>query len=218
MSRVRSARSLGAALVALALLAQGASADQTSARDEPTVYGPLELVASGCGGGPVRHDGRVIARVASCVRLYQFDDVMETDPLTTYGVAWVQATVDAMRGWCTTRANTEILLPEGVPEHGRAPARRIAVRKTKPLRIRLPADADNYALVPAWVRQRVTAYKGVITPSSARDGRLLRLTWKGRQSKKLAFASGVEISWDYFSGPEVRGGLGRLSFVKSRSC
>ena len=211
-------RALGV-FAALLLLAPSASADQTSARDEPDVSGPLELVDEGCSGGGVRHEGRRIARVMSCVRLYQFDEVMESDPLRSYGVAWVQTTVDAARGWCTKAVNTNIVLGTDIERHGRAPAQRIRIYRPRPLRVHLAADANGYGMADAWIAQRVTAFRGTLTPSTGNEGRLLRLTWAGRrQGAKLAFAMGAEISWGYFAGPEIRAGLGQMRFVKRRRC
>ena len=217
-TRLKMRRALGASLALVIVLGSVAAAEQMSARDKPVVKGPLELAGSGCGGGPVRHEAKVIARVQSCVRIYQFDDVMETDPARTYGVAWIQSTVDPERGWCVTKANTDLELPDGVARHGRAPARRIDVTRTRRLKVKLTADADGHALEEASVAQTMTAYRGSLNPSSADDGNVLRLTWTGRQPRKLAFVMGAEISWEFLSAPELRGGLGKLRFLKSKRC
>lgn len=87
------------ASVVITLVPGAAHARQLRANDQPATSGPLDRAGSQCSDQKLKHRGKVIAKVESCIWVYQFDQTMETDLLATYGVVWVQNTVDPVNGW-----------------------------------------------------------------------------------------------------------------------
>jgi hypothetical protein len=101
---------LTAALLALPAAAAGAP-KQLSADDWPKVSKPLGTNASlrGCNKETQKDDkGRPVARFHICNGYYVFDTADETDSESDFGAYWVQATVDAVKGWCTRSVVTEL--------------------------------------------------------------------------------------------------------------
>ena len=196
-----------------------AHAGQPDASKEPRVSGPLEVQSQDCLPHQVKYGGKTIALLNACVWLYEFDLTMETDALRNYGVAWVQTTVDATNGWCATKVNSEVSLPQDVQRHGYAPRRKLARRKPARATVKLKVDAEGYAVEDAAISQRFNLFPKTWRPTLADNGRSVITTWTGRESSKLAFAHGVEFSWPLGQSPGiVRGGLGHMRFVKSRGC
>lgn len=217
--RTKAHRIISIVLVASALLAGAtARADQINASSRPRVNGPLSPAASACGEDRAKHEGKTIAKVESCLRLYEFDALMETDPLRTYGVGWVQTTVNPVNGWCATKVDSTMMLPDSVTQHSSAPARKIEVDGPSRATVKITTDAAGHALQNGSVAQSFTLFPKLLKPDTSNGGRTLTTTWKGRESSTLAFALGAEISWQILETPNVRGGLGNMSFVKSRGC
>ena len=214
----RAGRYVVVAIVAAALTALPAQARQMGAAKSPRVSGPLTLAGSSCADDKALHEGKVIAVLESCIRLYEFDVAMETDLVRNYGVGWVQTTVDPINGWCATRVVSELALPGTVALHNSAPKRKLTTRKKTRARVRLNVDAEGYALEKASVSQRFDLFPRALTATVPDTKRAVRTTWRGRESSKLAFALGAEISWEVIDSPNIKGGLGRMSFVKSRRC
>ena len=205
-------------LVVPALLIAAPALGQPSATDEPRVSGPLYLVGMSCGDDKLMHEGKPLARVDSCVRLYEFDSLMETDVTRTYGVAWVQTTIDPLNGWCATKARAEVILPNTVTRHRRAPVGEISSNKKDRVKVKLTTTADGHALENASVSQSIDVYPKSLTPRLANGGRTVRTEWRGEESDELAFVSAVEISWSILDTPQIRGGLGEMSFLKAPKC
>ncbi len=191
---------------------------QTSADEPPDVSGPMHAGDAQCGGGPLTHEGRLLARVRTCIWFIPFDELSETDLTRSYGVLWVQNTVDPVGGWCATRVPTEIKISKDAERHARTPSSRVKTRRPRPVTTSLTVDADGHAVENGRVKQSYRLYRRGLTPSLAEDGRIVRSTWKGKESDKLFFAAGAEVSWELFSSAKFKGGLGKLSFVKSRGC
>ena len=205
-------------LVVSALLWAAPAQGQPPATNEPRVSGPLYLAGLSCGDNKLKHEGKVLAKVASCVRLYEYDTLMETDVNRSFGVAWVQTTVDPMNGWCATKVRTEVILPGSVNRLGRAPNRLISRSKPGKARIKISTTADDTGLEEGSVSQDVNLYPRSLKPSLAKSGRIVRTEWNGQESRELAFVSAAEISWDVLATPEIRGGLGKMLFLKGRGC
>lgn len=196
-----------------------AHAGQLKAAKAPRVSGPLSLAGSACSKDTATHEGQVIARLDSCVWIYEFDNTMETDPLRTYGVGWVQTSVDPVNGWCATKVESELTLPDEVEALKRTPKSKVAVKKKSRTSVKLKVDAGGYAsLEEGRVSQRFNLFPAGMRPSGSLDGGIVRTTWTGRESARLAFALGAEISWELLGTPSIRGGLGHMSFVKSSRC
>lgn len=205
-------------LVVSALLIAAPAHGQPPASDDPRVTGPLYLVGKSCGGDRLTHEGEPLAKVHSCIRLYEFDMVWETDATRTFGVAWVQSTVKPLNGWCATKVSTEVALPDTVSRHGRAPARDISTKTADRVRVKLVADADHQAIQQGTIDQTFDMYPSSLKPTLANNGQTVRTTWKGQESDELAFVTGAEISWQVLQTPEIRGGLGQMSFQKDSDC
>lgn len=190
-----------------------------SADPEPSVTGPLRYEDGTCDAGKLTSNDETIAKFEFCIGLYTFDPLMETDLMRDYGVAWVQATVDPVRGWCAKSVRSEIRLPDDVETHARAPSRALSTRRPKRVKVNLKVDAEDHALEEGRISQRLTLYPRKVTPQTEDGGKLLRLLWQGRESSPISFATGVEMSWETLSSVEgIRGGLGRMNFVKSDRC
>ncbi len=217
-SRKRQRVAAAVATVALFVVAAPAEARQIAASKDPRVSGPLSLVGSDCGTHNATYGGTTIAKMKSCVWLYEFDEKMETDLERTYGVAWVQNTVDATNGWCATKVESNIKLPSGVERHAHAPARKLSTKKRRRTTVKLNVTADGNAIENGSVSQTFDLFPKTWTPSLANGGQTIKAAWAGRESSKLAFAMGAEISWAFLSSPSIRGGLGNMRFVKARGC
>ena len=180
--------------------------------------GPLTLTNSACGDDRLTHEGKPLARVESCIFLYEFDALMETDVTQTFGVAWVQTNVDPLNDWCVTSVDSELLLPDSVERYGRTPTKEISVSKRKRVNVGLTATAGGNSLATGYVGQSFDLYPKWLTSKVADKDRIVRTSWKGSESSTLAFALGAEISWSLLSAPEIRGGLGKMNFIKSKNC
>jgi hypothetical protein len=218
--RGRAHRSIAIALVASFVIAGApAHAGQTKASKNPKVTGPLALTDSACGDKRIMHEGKPLAQVESCVFLYEFDTLMETDVTQTYGVAWVQTTVDPLNGWCVTSADSELLLPSSVERHGRTPTKAMSTSKRKRVNVGLDVTAGANALEYAYIGQGFDLYPKSLSASLANGGRTVRTSWKGSESSTLFSALGAEISWPVLSSPgRIRGGLGNMNFLKKNKC
>ena len=205
-------------LVVPALLIAAPALGQPPATDEPNVNGPLHLAGMSCGHNKLKHEGKALAKVHSCVRLYEFDSVMETDVTRTFGVAWVQTNIDPLNGWCATKARAEVILPDTVSQHARVPIRQIDSNKRDRVKVKLTARADGFAIQNATIAQSIDVYPDSLDAKIADGGRIVRTEWKGEESDELAFVSAAEISWQVLDTPHIRGGLGEMSFVKTPKC
>ena len=217
---VKAHRSIAIALIASAfIVGTPAHADQTRASKNPEVSGPLTITDSACGEKRLTHDGKPLAQVESCVFLYEFDELMETDVLQTYGVVWVQTTVDPLNGWCVTSADSELKLPSSVERHGRTPTKTMSTSKRKRVNVGLDATAAGNAVEYGYIGQSFDLYPKSLRAELANEGRTMRTSWKGSESSTLFSALGAEISWPALSAPgRIRGGLGNMNFLKKGKC
>lgn len=218
-------RRVAAAVTAVALAfgtVAPARAGQIAASKDPKVSGPLSVKDWDCLRDKARYKGTTIARMQLCVWFYEFDKTMEVDLARNYGVAWVQNTVDAVNGWCAAKVESNIKLPSNVKRHAYVPKRKVVAKKRRRATVRLEVTANGSAVEDGKVVQSFGLFPKTWTPSLANEGRTIRATWAGRESSKLAFALGAEISWaqgdEIYSSPSISGGLGSMRFVKSRRC
>ena len=218
-SQRRPVRYVVAALVAATAMVVPADAGQMGAARNPRVSGPLELSGSSCAKDKAVHEGETIALLESCIWLYEYDMAMETDLLRNYGAGWVQTTVDPINGWCATKVGSELTVPAAVSVHDYAPKRKLTTKKKTRERDKLKVDAEgNAGLEEGTVSQRFDLFPRTLATSVPDTNRAVRTVWRGRESSKLAFALGAEISWELADSPSMKGGLGKMSFVKSRRC
>ena len=214
----RGRRYVTVSLVTAALLAVPAHAGQMGASKNPRASGPIELSGRSCANDKAVHEGETIALLNSCIWLYEFNKAMETDLARSYGAGWVQTTVDPVNGWCATKVASELSVPGTVTLHNSAPQRRVTTKKKTRTRVKLNLDAEGNAVDEANISQRFNLYPRKMWTAIPDSNRAVQTTWRGRESSKLAFALGAEISWGMLETPNIKGGLGRMSFVKSRDC
>ncbi|MGH2746382.1 MAG: hypothetical protein ACRDKB_00450 [Actinomycetota bacterium] len=178
-----------------------AHADQLRAIDEPVVRGPLRFETEACQRKRKVVNGRVAAVARSCLRFYSFDPGLETDARRDYGVAWLQTVVNPKPGWCARAVRSDLLIPDGVRLHARAPAN---MRTNKPERrvARLRVDARGSAEEIAGVRQPFRLHPRRLTRSERNEGAVYSTNWVGGTGRKVAVPSGLELSWRA-SNPEV---------------
>ena len=202
-------------MVALAagLMPAGSAAPlpQTDASDEPAVEGPLTLTDTKCDRKTRTSDGQTVAVIKRCLRFYSFDTTAESGVESDFGVVWLQSNVDSRNGWCTKRAASDVLLPEGVQVHSFSPKGPTEIEQVRTFTTRLVADAGGYATDEGRVSQQWVAYPMKVRGLMRDEGRTFRVKWAGTTKAKLAFAGGVEISWPPETPPD---GLSyRLNFA-----
>ena len=181
------------AVVALPAQAFG----QLDARDAPETHGPLTAGQKGCDGGKEMHQGAMIALVRLCYRLYLFDPDSEDSAGRDYGVIWLQSTVDAEPGWCTSAVRTSALVTRGGRGHDYAPSDEIRAEDKKRVRRTLKVDAQGNADQNGRITQSFVMFPNKATPTLRRQdgGQRLKLTWTGYSARNLGFATGLELSW-----------------------
>jgi hypothetical protein len=175
---------------------------QMKATDEPVVEGPLTLEDTKCDRKARESGGETVAVIKRCLRFYRFDSTAETDPTNDYGVVWLQSNVKPRNGWCTKRAASDILLPEGAPVQAYQPKGRIEITaKHQSQTTELEATAGGTG-GPGKVSQEWLGYPSGIRGFLKDEGRIYRIKWAGTTKAKLGFAGGAEISWPTDSPPE----------------
>jgi hypothetical protein len=178
-----------------------APAEQLAATDQPVVEGPIAQHDMKC-DRKLQLDGKEVAAVAKrCLRFYRFDTGAETDPERDYGVLWLQSTVDSRNGWCARQVASKIVLAPGLGLHSHKPDETTNVSRRKEVTTDLSADANANGQ-PARISQRWIALPNVFDALVKKDDSAFTLTWRGDTSKKLGFASGIEISWPADAPPE----------------
>lgn len=179
-------------LVAVIAAAAPAGA-QMRAGENPTVRGPLDRRGGDCDGDRVRAGGVVAVSLRSCTDWYAFDPDRENNPARDFDVVWLQTNVDAQNGFCAKEVRSIVRVPRGTRIIKRAP-RFHRVDSHERFRTRLVATAGGAADNNAIVKNGYGLYPRFIDPEL--DGRRLTLTWKGNTARPLAFAVGVEFSFD----------------------
>lgn len=216
--RFRGRTALAISLVWSALLVAAPALSQPPAAKDPRVTGPLYLVGMSCGDNKLKHEGDTLAAVESCIRLYEYDTLSETDVVNTYGVAWVQTSVNPVGGWCATQVETEVVLPGTVTTHATAPKKGVSPRKRDTVSVKITSSAGGAGIQDASIRQNLDVYPKSLQPEVAKNGRIVRTNWRGRESSNLAFVAAAEISWQMLDSPQIRGGLGQMRFIKAPGC
>jgi hypothetical protein len=198
---VKAARILLVLLFSLALI-EPAMARQLDAADDPLVSGPLT------GGEPsctetTKYNGKepdqeVVAVVELCARLYLWDIGSVVDETRDHGILWLQSDVDPRNGWCAGRVTTRALIGPTGDVAQIAPTKAIKTSERKKVTVELISDAEGAAAEEASVIQSFWLRKNTLRPRIAEieGGTRVKLTWRGSSGAKLAFALGIEVSWD----------------------
>lgn len=186
-------RSLAIVVVVSVLLASPAAAAQLEASDRPQASGPLAYEGKSCRKHSLRAAGQLLATTRTCLFLYSFSPLSELDALRDYGAAWVQTEVDPRGDWCATALGSAVFLPEETEGHAHAPKAK-KVGMTRRVTTKLVVDAEGQALSDGVLRQSYRLHPKRITTATSDGGRTFTVTWKGRTSKTLAFALGLEFS------------------------
>jgi hypothetical protein len=209
-------------IVALVGLPAPAHADQLSAKTEPKVSDNLESQGKKCATERDKHDGVVVAVVKACQRFYTLDTASETNESRDYGAFWLQSTIDPKPGWCATSGSSDIVFPARLVLVSKTPEAEETTKKSKRLKTELIVDAGGNASTAGSISQSSTLYPDKQTPSVTRKEKntRLRLKWTGSSGEKLAFVSGVQISWSAEEGPpqRTRFGLRKYSLVEKDPC
>lgn len=215
---------LAVLLVCLATLGGPAAhaKQQLSADDPPTVegnfYGDPD---QRCDEQTLKSGGKAVIKVEFCIFFFAFDPLFEIDLDEDYGVAWAQATFDALPGYCTTELSFYIAIPEegGYTIHGRTPAEPVTTRSAKPAVVELLANAGGQAVGGGRVSQELQLLPGKMTPTGNEDELQVGVAWKGRSPAKLAFATGAEVSWPWLSPPPaIRLGADTIRLTSGKGC
>lgn len=211
-------------LVCLATLggSPALAAQQLSADDPPTVegnfYGDPE---QSCDEQTLKSGGKPVIKVDFCVYFFAFDPLFEIDFDEDYGVAWAQATFDALPGYCTSELSFYIQIPEegGYAIHARTPTEPVTTRKTTATVVELLATAGGQAIGGGRVSQELQLLPGKTTPTGDADEPRAGVAWKGRSPAKLAFAAGAEVSWPWLSPPpEIKLGADTIRLTAGKGC
>jgi hypothetical protein len=119
----------------------------------------------------------------------------ESNAARNFGAVWLQTNVDGRNGWCARNVESIIKVPRDtrienfVPHFDR-------VRSPRGKKVRLVINADGDADRNGVVKNRFWLVPRGIRPSVSDNNRRLVLRWTGNTAQKLAFALGVEFSWN----------------------
>lgn len=190
---------LGATLAFLSPLV-AADARQMDVTDRPAVSGPLELLKRNCQKKRELSHGQVAVVAKSCVRFYALDAAAEDDAARDYGVIWLHTNIDGRHGWCATEVRSDIDLPPRTLLHNHKP-KTFRTPERRPFTSKMFVDADEHATTRASIMRRFVFFPRIMKARLVSRGHVFRILWKGSKDRKLAFASGVEISWRVSDGP-----------------
>lgn len=193
---------------------------QLRATDQPAFEGPFyDPPDEQCDKQALESDGRRVIEVEFCIFFFQFDPLWELDLYNDYGVAWAQATFDALPGYCTSQLSFYIEMPDGTLLYERAPRKPVTVRKKTPMTVEVNATAGGTALQNGLVSQDFQLLPGKLSPTGTAEEPRVGVAWKGRSPAKLAFATGAEISWSWLSGPPlIRLGADSIRLTSGKGC
>ncbi|HWL65376.1 MAG TPA: hypothetical protein VNP73_05315 [Actinomycetota bacterium] len=188
-------------MLLVAAVPGAAAIQQMTAAKPPTVEGPLTPQEPRCDRKRQIYKGEVAGVAKRCLHFYAYSPASESDFGNDYGVLWLQSTVDGKNGWCASRVNPKILLPEGLGLHARAPTegKKVAGRSAMTTDLALDANGNGE---PARVKQDWIAYPESFSTTTAEDNTLFKLSWTGKTGKPLGFAHGIEVSWPTDAPPE----------------
>ncbi|MFN2588265.1 MAG: hypothetical protein ABR613_09135 [Actinomycetota bacterium] len=211
---------LAALLVCLAVLggSPAHAARQLNARQHPTVSGPLTLAGEECDEQTLKAGGKPVIDVAFCIFFYQFNPLFELDLGNDYGVAWAQATFDALPGLCTSQVAFYIEVSSGTRIYERTPPEAVRTKKPGPAAVELVATANASSIRDGLVAQEFRLLPGRMAPSAVEEDTRVGVSWKGRSRAKLAFATGAEIGWPALESPEMRLGADTIRLTSGAGC
>ena len=178
-----------------------AAGEQMTAAEPPVVEGPLTPQDPRCDRKREIFKGEVAGVAKRCLHFYVYDPASETDFEHDYGVLWLQSSVDGRNGWCASRVNPKIVLPEGLGLHARAPTEGKKVDERSPMTTELSLDANGSG-EPASIKQEWIAYPQAFSAALTPDNTLFKMNWNGSTSRPLGFAQGIEVSWRTDAPPE----------------
>jgi hypothetical protein len=208
-----------AVLLALPAVAFGAPR-QLSADDWPKVSDPLSTNNDlrGCNKKTQKKEGKPVARFHICNGYYVFDPDDETDNENNFGAYWVQATVDAVKGWCTRSVVTELGGGGGggVTQRSLKPGTTIRTKKTRNVTPKIRVDAQGATDSPSTIKNTFRLRPGTL--KARKKGGKFRLTWTGKQKAKLAFVMGAEIRWATGDNPPTFKPQVSARFEKRSDC
>jgi hypothetical protein len=207
-----------ASVAAFALLVPPAQAAQMRAGSAPEVSGPLTLQQKECQTQERESNNEVVARVKFCTRLYLLPNDAETDDERRYGVMWSQMTGKPVDGWCSTDVKMFVRV-RNAQMHDGTPNRKITRTRKDQITAKLRVNAEGNATDPAVLKQDFVMYPGVYKArresSTQEDTFIAR--WRGNASRRVGFASGIEVSWRN-NGPSPRLNPGLDYQVAEQSC
>jgi hypothetical protein len=181
-------------MVGVLLASPSANAEQLDARRDPRVSGPLSEVTQRCERKTEKSEGHIVLVARSCIRFYVFDPDKEADAKRDYGAIWLQTNVDSRRGWCATTVKSIIHIPPKAVSLVRRP-RAVGGTVRRRYTTRLTLGANGKAAREAKIARSFVLYPRRLEGRLRREGRVFRAVWHGSRDNKLAFVSGVEISW-----------------------
>jgi hypothetical protein len=166
---------------------------QLGAGDTP-LDGGLEDEDKNCRRDEQRLDGALAATTRQCSFGFLLPATQEMDEQSDYGAAWVQTTLDSRRGWCATRVQMDVALPDGASPIAFSPE---AFRTKRP-RVRstvLNVGDPELSQIVSVLQSSYLVQPGRITVDPREGGQVVRLVWRGRSGADLALALGVAVSW-----------------------
>ncbi len=196
------------------------AAGQLRADDPPAAEGPFYgQPDQQCDEQTLKSDGKPVIKVAFCIFFFGFDPLYELDLGHDYGVAWAQATFDALPGYCTSELSFYVEMPDETVIYERAPREPVSTKRRTPGLVEVFATAGGTAIAPGRVSQELVLLPGRITPTGGEDEPRFGVAWKGRASGKLAFATGAEVSWPWLSSPpSIRLGADTIRLTSGKGC
>jgi hypothetical protein len=171
-----------------------AGAAQMTARERPSVQGPLRVAVKHCQARRVRFEDRVVGVTRSCIRFYRLRASRENDAARDYGALWLQATVNPREGWCVRAVKSDISVPSGARLHARRP-NPVATESGRRARTRLVVDARDQAPTPGVIRQDYTLFPRGVRAFRISEGDAWRTAWRGSKGAVVGLPSGIEVSW-----------------------
>lgn len=209
---MRKTRFCAVLLVGALLVPLTAAKAQMAVGDPPAVSGPMSLGRAKCSTETVIDvaSEKEAARVRLCSWLIRFSPFAENDGDRNYGFTWAQSTVRPLNGFCALRVSTRIRLPHREGRvHKRTPRRSLTITAPITKTVRLRTTAAGHSSRVGSASQSFTLYPRNLETSYFRNdwGRVYDTTWRGKTPRKVAFATGLAISW--------RAGLGAPTFVPS---
>ena len=174
-----------------------------SARKAPKKSGPLSFDEKKCDRerelwrDPKTGLIETVARTETCVLVYRFDPLKESNENRDYGIAWTQGKVSPRNGWCARRVTSHLLVSSDGKMHARAPRKDLKIGAKRRLRIRLATDANGTSGKTGSLTETITVWPRLLKHSVIERDRahIFRQHWRGLRGRTTLFASGVVLSW-----------------------